>query len=485
VTVPRTALPAVLFCLFAGCKADRADVGLLSTTQAAAQPAAELQQPPAAAPREASAEQPAIAAGRRTAIVEATTRISPAVVSINVTSRRRSAARSPWDLFFVPEGNEQRVQGYGTGFIIRSDGAIVTNQHVVAGAERIVVTLFDGTDVAAKLVGEDPTTDIALLKIDRTGLPTAPLGRSNDLMIGEWVVALGNPYAYLLGDAEPTVTVGVVSATGRDIVPSGEQPSLYLDMIQTDAAINPGNSGGPLVNAVGEVVGVNSSIFSSSGGSVGLGFAIPIERAIRVADEIGRSGSVRRAWTGLDVEGAAAMRESKSQGGVTVTAVAPGGPAARAGIRRGDLLTEANGRALRNYLDWEAVKLDTHVGDPVEVKVRSGGSSAARRIVTGDLPTVTAEKVTVLRDLQLITVDGAIRSERSLRSQTGALIFRASPEVTRATGLVAGDVIVAVNNSRVRDASQVADFLRALRPREPFRLYFERGGQILYTDLSF
>ena len=135
-------------------------------------------------------------------------------------------------------------------------------------------------------------------------------------MIGEWVVAMGNPYAYLLGNAEPTVTVGVVSATSRNILPTGDQTGLYLDMIQTDAAINPGNSGGPLTNALGEVVGVNSSIFSNSGGSVGLGFAIPIERALRVADEIIKSGSVRRAWVGLEVEGAAAMRNWKSQGGV-------------------------------------------------------------------------------------------------------------------------------------------------------------------------
>src|SRR4029450_1837556 len=143
---------------------------------------------------------------------------------------------------------------------------------------------------------------------DRKGLRTVTTGRSTDLMIGEWVIALGNPYAYLLGNAEPTVTVGRVSATGRNILPSGDQTGLYFDMIQTDAAINPGNSGGPLTNALGEVVGVNSSIFSSSGGSVGLGFAIPIERALRVADEIIRNGSVRRAWVGLHGAGAGGGR---------------------------------------------------------------------------------------------------------------------------------------------------------------------------------
>jgi serine protease Do len=426
-----------------------------------------------------------VEASRRTAIVTAVEAVSPAVVSINATSRQRITPRTPWDAFFVPQGAERIVQGYGTGIIARPDGVIITNQHVVGGAEQLIVTLADGRDFPGIVLGEDPVTDIAVVKIDANDLPVARVGRSTDLMTGEWVVALGNPFAYMLGNSEPTVTVGVVSATGRNILPTGDQAGLYLDMIQTDAAINPGNSGGPLVNAPGEVVGINSSIFSSSGGSIGLGFAIPIERAVRVADEIVRNGTVRRAWTGLEVAGSRSMADWKRAGGVTVASVAPDGPAARASIRAGDVLTEANGRPRRNPLDWEAAKLDLHVGDAVTVGVRNEGGTARRRIVTGDLPTVTAEKVTILRDLELVSVTPAIQAERDLRTADGALIYRVSAEVSRATGLRAGDVIIGVNRARVREAAQLATLLRSMQPRQPFRITFERDGVYTFVDLTF
>ncbi|HLB54853.1 MAG TPA: trypsin-like peptidase domain-containing protein, partial [Gemmatimonadales bacterium] len=262
-------------------------------------------------------ESAGLTGSRRTAVVEAANRVAPAVVSITVTSRQRVTERDPWDFFFIPRTTDRLVQSSGTGFLVKPDGVIITNQHVVAGAQSITVTLPDGTDLPGSLVGEDPITDVAIIRISRSNLPVVPIGTSADLMIGEWVVALGDPYAYLLGNTEPTVTAGVVSATHRNILPNQDQPGLYLDMIQTDAAINPGNSGGPLANALGEVVGVNSSIFTGGGGSVGsigLGFAIPIERAMRVAEEILRSGRVRRAWTGLEVAGLSAMRDWKRQG---------------------------------------------------------------------------------------------------------------------------------------------------------------------------
>ncbi len=441
-----------------------------------------------ASAQRSAAQSQALNSTRRTAIVDAAARIAKSVVSISVTSRRRVPTGDPLDFFsfFVPQTTERTVQGYGTGFVVRAGGVIITNQHVVDNADSITVSLPDGEDLPARLLGEDPLTDIAVLKVDKN-LPPAAIGRSADLLIGEWVVALGNPYTYLLGNSEPTVTAGVVSATGRNVVPNGNQSGLYLDMIQTDAAINPGNSGGPLTNSLGEVVGVNSFIFSSSGGSIGLGFAIPIERAARVADEIVKSGTVRRAWTGLQVGDANTMRDWKSAGGVRVIDVTAGGPAAKAGIDAGAILVQANGRRLRNYLDWEAVKLDLHVGDSIGIRFKHGPAGALeyRKIVSGDLPSVTAARVSLIKGLELITVTPGIQAERSLRADRGALIYRITSEVSRATGLLEGDVILAIDRTEIRTASQVAGLLESVGSRRLFRIIFDRSGTISYADLSF
>jgi serine protease Do len=428
---------------------------------------------------------------RRTALVDATARVAPSVVSLRVTVRQQ-VQMSSFDAFFFGTPREQTAQSFGTGFVVRDDGIIITNQHVVAGAEQIIVTLPDGTDVDARLLGEDPLTDIAVVKIDRTALPVAPLGRSADLMIGEWAIALGNPYSGLLGNSEPSVTSGVISATGRNILPTdANQTGRYYDMIQTDASINPGNSGGPLVNALGEVIGVNSSIFSNTGGSVGIGFAIPIERAVRVAEEIIANGNVRRPWVGLEVAGAERMSEWKSAGGVPVVQVVPEGPAAAAGLRTGDVLTRANGRTLRNYLDWEAVLLDLHVGDVVETEVLRGGQTMARRIVPADLPTVTAERVR-LRGLDLVTLTPGVRAELGARSEVGAALLSVPPETGRLTGLRDNDVIVRIDfvedrrivQQPVRTAQDVARILDRIPRGASFRLWVERRGGYSYTDLT-
>ena len=410
---------------------------------------------------------------RRTAIVEASARVAPAVVSIHVILP--APRPSQFHLFFGQ--SPETPQGFGTGFILRSDGIVVTNQHVVANAQQITVTLADGTDAPGRVLGEDPVTDIAVIKIDNRGLPVVTVGKSSDLMIGEWAIALGNPYTYMLGNSEPTVTAGVISATGRNILSGGNMQGIYVDMIQTDAAINPGNSGGPLVNALGEVIGINSSIFSNTGESVGLGFAIPIERAVRVANEIIANGLVRRAWSGLDVAAAQDPTDWKRTGGIPVKSVAPEGPAARAGVKAGDMLLKANGRRLRTFLDWEAVKLDLKVGDPIAVTLRSGAATSEHHIVTGDLPTVTAGKVRVLQGLDLITVTPAVRAERSIVTTAGALVYHIQPDISEQTGIQAGDVITGINQQPLRTADDVAKALGAVRAGQMFILWLERGGQ--------
>ena len=421
-------------------------------------------------------------ASRSSAIVRAAARVAPSVVSVNVVRREQRQARTAWDLFFVPRTYERLVQGMGSGFIVSADGLVITNQHVTAAAEEIVVTTRDGVDFAAELLGEDPLTDIAVLKIDGERLPTAPLGRSDDLLIGEWVVAIGNPYGYLLGNSEPSVTAGVVSAVGRNILSSGNDGGVYVRMIQTDAAINPGNSGGPLANALGAVVGVNASILSQSGGSVGIGFAIPIERALRVADELRQFGSVRRAWVGLDVAGPEQLRDWKRRGGLPVTSVAVGGPADRAGIRPDDVLVEAGGWPLRTFLDWEAVKLDVGPGDALPVVVQRGDTRRTVRLVVEDLPSSLAERLTVLGDIQLISLTPAIRQERGIGREQGALIVRIGDVTQRATGLRPGDVIFQINRTPTASADDAREAFRAAAGRGAVRVYFERGGTLGFTD---
>ena len=412
-----------------------------------------------------------IDAQRQTAIVSATAKAAPAVVSIHVFLP--TPRPSQFDMFFGQ--SPETPQGFGTGFIIRADGIVVTNNHVVENAKQITVTLHDGTEVDGRLLGADPVTDIAVIKINtKVPLSVVTIGKSSDLMIGEWAIALGNPYAYMLGNAEPTVTAGVISATNRNIMSGGNMQGVYVDMIQTDAAINPGNSGGPLVNALGEVIGVNSSIFSNTGESVGLGFSIPIERASRIANEIIATGTVRRAWPGLDVVASRDLTDHRA-GGVTVRAVITGGPADRAGIKAGEVLVQANGRALRTYLDWEAVKLNLKVGDALNVTLKSGGE---RRIVTSDLPTLTAAQVTVLQGMQLVTVTAAVRAERNVTNQWGgALVLKIPAERASQSEIQLYDVIYGIDNRPLKTADDVAQALKALRPGQQYELYLERQGR--------
>jgi serine protease Do len=421
-----------------------------------------------------------LAGSRRNAIVIAAERVGPAVVSVNTVRRTRVVPRSLMEQLLLPPGYEQESAGMGSGFIIHESGLVVTNEHVVRGAAEVAVTLPDGREFDASVIGNDEMNDLAVLRLATGGdvggsLPVAQLGSSEDLLIGEWVVAIGNPLGLLLANTEPTVTAGVISAVGRNIIPNGDQRGYYLDMIQTDASINPGNSGGPLVNGLGQVIGVNSSILSQGGGSEGLGFAIPIDRVRRVVRDLLKDGRVRHAWIGADVEPVAASGPRRAPD-VRIARVVPGSPAERAGLREGMVVASVEERRVRTPLDWERAILQGQVGDAIDVVVTAGGSNRSFTVVPTDLPSVGAERIQALDGFQLVTLTAAIRAERSIRNEQGAMVV-ALPERARNIGLREGDVILQINRVRVHSAEEAATVFQRI-PAGAVLVYFERGGQV-------
>ncbi|MEP6780015.1 MAG: trypsin-like peptidase domain-containing protein [Gemmatimonadaceae bacterium] len=418
---------------------------------------------------------------RRTAITNAVERVAGAVVTVQT----ESVERVPVDMleYFSGQSTGQRKNaGIGSGFIIRTDGVIVTNAHVVAGATKVSVGMRDGTSFPAKVLGVDETNDLALVKIDAKNLPVAPLGTSSDLLVGEWAIAIGNPFGFVLGNSEPSVSVGVVSAVGRNLAGRNEIGGVYVDMIQTDAAINPGNSGGPLINALGEVIGVNSSIYSPSGGSIGLGFAIPIDRTKRIAQDLLDHGSVRQPWVGLRLQASDVQtaREAATVGAV-VGSVVPGSPAAKAGVQIGDQIVQAGTRVVRNSFDWEARLLDLRVGESFPITLKRAGRNVTMTLTVADEPEVGAQKVAVSKELELITLTESIKQERGIASSGGALVYKVSDRVAELIGLQAGDVIVRVGNTAVTSADAASKTISAYGARGPIVLIFERGQRLMRT----
>lgn len=345
---------------------------------------AQSQQPPPqrVAPEAAGDTGTLITRSRQTAITRAVETVAPAVVSVNVIEVRQVRspfADDPWFEFFFGRRSprQQQVQSVGSGFVISPDGYIVTNDHVAGNATKASVSFADGRTVPAQLVGSDPATDIALLKIEvDEPLPYLAFDRSGPALVGEWVIALGNPYG-LFEAAQPSVTVGVVSAVGRDLHAEREG-RIYREMIQTDAAINQGNSGGPLVNALGEVIGVNTAIISRSGGSVGLGFAVPAAKAERIVRELRDNGFVDRSYYtgfyGVDVDARIARALGlEAARGYFIRDIDPDSPAARAGILPYDVVVAFGGREVANGADLVARLYDFRPGDRVRVVVLREG----------------------------------------------------------------------------------------------------------------
>lgn len=358
-------------------------LSLTSPAAAQRQPWHEAERRGAAVNREADI-QDVISNTRHNAITRAVAEVSPAVVGINVVQLQRFYQRTPFDddpffrQFFRDHPVEKRVKGLGSGFIISREGYVLTNQHVVADATEIIVTRTGGKQYIARKVGEDYVSDVAILKIEGNDFPYVQFGDSDDVVIGEWAIALGDPFGLFDIGSKATVTVGVISATDRDF---GRQDDdrIMEDMIQTDAAINAGNSGGPLVNCYGEVIGINTWILSGNGTNIGLGFALPINRVKRILDDLINYGAVERRWyTGLRYEAMSLMTARhlglRSVHGVIVSEVEAASPAARGGFEIGDVIMGINGREVESFEDVKRIidGLDLKRGDNLVFRVFRG-----------------------------------------------------------------------------------------------------------------
>ncbi len=329
---------------------------------------------------------------RQTVITETVKKISPAVVGINVTEIQQM--QSPFggllndpffQHFFGGQNYSQKVKELGSGYIISPDGYIITNDHVAGNASEITVTLTNGKSYPAKLIGTDHATDICLLKIDGSDFPYVTLGNSDNIIIGEWVIAFGNPFGLFSLNDKPTVTVGVVSSTGMNLEQMDQR--YYVDMIQTDAAINGGNSGGPLVNSLGQVIGMNTLIYTAGGvkGNIGLGFAIPINKVKKIITQLKENGKMDRNFKvglriqGID-EGIAKYYKLKTTKGVIITQILPKTPAAKSGLKEGDIVLQVNDYDINNEQAFIGAFQEFTTGDTVSLTILRDGNEITKKL---------------------------------------------------------------------------------------------------------
>lgn len=442
-----------------------------------------------------------------TALVEAN---KPAVVNISTTRNSTGIQQFMPEEFELPEGSEEgplgdllrrffgsphsdewsnpEARSLGSGFIISADGYVVTNHHVVHGADEIVVRLDDRRELQAEMVGTDARSDIALLKIDARNLPAVRLGDSDKLKVGEWVLAIGSPFGF-----DHSVTAGIVSAKGRSLPNEN-----YVPFIQTDVAINPGNSGGPLFNLEGEVVGVNSQIYSRTGGFMGLSFAIPIELVLDVVDQLKTEGHVSRGWLGVLIqevtrELAESFKMNKPQGAL-VSKVLPGSPAEKAGIKTGDIILEFNGAPIEQATALPPIVGQVKAGDSAKVIVLRDGRRQVLTVKIGDLPDEIQASTGPERSAQgkteksnrlglvLAEPDAAVREEYNLE-QGGVVVVDVLQGPAAAAGIRPGDVIVSLNNKSIAGTKDFLDKLEQLEPGSSVALLVQRPEGPLYLAL--
>lgn len=383
-----------------------------------------------------------------------------------------------------PQPEEEQPRGVGSGFILTQDGFVMTNAHVVEGADEVIVTLTDKREFKAKIVGADKRTDVAVVKIDATGLPAVRVGAVDRLKVGEWVMAIGSPFGL-----DNTVTAGIVSAKQRD---TGD----YLPFIQTDVAINPGNSGGPLINMRGEVVGINSQIYSRSGGFMGISFAIPIDEAIRVAEQLRASGRVQRGRIGVQIDQVTRdVAESIGLGraqGALVRSVESGSPADKAGVEAGDIITKFNGVVIDKATDLPRLVGNTKPGSRVPMTVfRRGGS----RDVSVTIAEVEPDKAPARRasaseekgkgpspaaqSIGLMVSELSESQKREAKVKGGVKVDSVADAAARA-GIREGDIIVAIGNTEINSVREFDAVVAKVDKTKPIPVLLRRGELATY-----
>lgn len=379
-----------------------------------------------------------------------------------------------------PQPDEEQPRGVGSGFILTPDGYVMTNAHVVEGADEVVVTLTDKREFKAKIIGADKRTDVAVVKIEASGLPAVKVGDVSRLKVGEWVMAIGSPFGL-----ENTVTAGIVSAKQRD---TGD----YLPFIQTDVAINPGNSGGPLINMRGEVVGINSQIYSRSGGFMGISFAIPMDEAIRVSDQLRATGRVTRGRIGVQIgpvtkDVAESIGLGKPQGAL-VSAVEADSPAEKAGVEPGDVITRFDGKAIEKVADLPRLVGNTKPGSKSVLTVFRRGTHKDLTLTIAEVEpdekvaaaTAKAKPSAAAQQFGLTVADLTAAQKKELKLKGGVRIVAATDAAARA-GLREDDVILAVANTEIASVKDFDAVLAKVDKAKPINLLVRRGEWAQYV----
>lgn len=419
-------------------------------------------------------------------------RYGPAVVNISVTQKMRAVSAGPGfdrnDPFFeffrhfglpVPD-QAPPSRGLGSGFIVSSDGLILTNAHVVANADEVTVKLTDRREFRAKVVGSDAQTDIAVLRIDARDLPAVRLGSSERVRVGEWVVAIGSPFGF-----ENTVTSGIVSAKARAL-PDGT----YVPFIQTDVAVNPGNSGGPLFNLNGEVIGINSQIYSSTGGYQGLSFAIPIDMVVKVKDQLVAQGKVSRGRLGVTVqEVSQPLAQSfglAKAGGALVSSVEPGSPADQAGLKEGDVILSIDGAAVSRSIDLSSRVAELRPGSKAQLELWRNGARREVAVAVGEAKTATAAAEPGTAKAEGGRLGLALRplspEEQREAQVAGGLVVEDVAGPAAKAGIRPGDVVLAVNGTPVRSVDQLRGL--AAKSGKSLALLVKRDDARLFVPLE-